>query len=476
MAFRARRYRIDALWDALVNERVSDAVLSIQAGDIDVNKVHEGKTPMQVVAENYKLAKPDLFEALLKAGSAVDDTCLYRACFKNNVAAVRLLLAAKAEGRAHFNVNIMHPDMHNTPLFLSVENQNPAICSLLLHDPDINPNSVVNGMTVLYYAVFENLFDIVELLLQNPRTDPNTTFGDDTTPLHIAVFKNHARCVPFLLSNPRIDITLRDRFDMTALDLAKRIGRADIVALIEGVAVPPSPPLATDPQIHQFHEIPQITDYISMEESPYTDFDDSYLIFKFGDVYFARTKESIRKDIYDAAGPPPPEDENDTRGDRIVFECLGELHGAPRREQINMDRRFFVLSGNGNYVIPLAHVLGALTHPTNTFEIVGPVRQLNFVTSYGAVLVEGALGFQRRPVNTVSRDHCQADTAKQLYELHPLQLQAPAAPVPAAAPAAPVPAAPAAAAPRRGGRRTTRRPRHRRAYPYTGSRRRHRKN
>jgi hypothetical protein len=219
-----------------------------------------------------------------------------------------------------------------------------------------------------------------------------------------------------------------------------------------------------------------------MEETPYTDFDDSYLIFKFGDVYFARTKESIRNDIYDAAGPPPPEAENDTRGDRLLFECLGELHGAPTREQIHIDHKFFVLSGNGNYVIPLPHVLGALTHPTNTFEIVGPIRQLNFVTSYGAVLVEGGLGLQRRQVDIVSRDHCQADTAKQLYELHPLQLQAAAVPeaaVPAAAvPAAAVPAAavPAAApAPRRGGRRTTRRHR-RRAYPYTGSRRRYRKN
>ena len=463
MAFRARRYKIDPLWDALVNERISDAVLSIQGGDVDVNKVHEGKTPMQAVAENSKLAKPELFEALLTAGSAVDDTCLYRACFKNNLAAVRLFLAAKADGRAPINVNIVHPARHNTPLFLSVENQNPAVCGLLLHDPDIDPNIAVNGMSVLYYAVFNNLYDIVELILQNPRTDPNTTFGS-STPLHIAVFKNHPRCVSFLLANPRIDIMRGDRFDMTPLDLAKRLGRAEVIALLEGAAVPPSPPLATAPHTHRFHEVPQITDYISMEETPYTEFDDSYLIFKFGDNYFARTKESIRNDIYDAGGPPPPEDENDTRGDRIIFECLGELHGAPTHAQIQIDHKFFVLSGNGNYVIPLSHILGALTHPTNTFEIVGPIRQLNFVTSYGSVLVEGELGFQRRPVDIVSRDHCQADTAKQLYELHPLELQAAAAP-------APVPAAPA---PRRGGRRTTRLPRHRRQA--RRSRRRHRKN
>lgn len=472
MAFRARRF--GSLWDALLSERVAEAVQVIQRGDINVNQSNEGKTPMQALSENPKLSKPELFEALLAAGSAIDDTCLYRACFVRNVHAVRLLLDAKRAGRAHFNVNIIHPARRNTPLFVAVEHQTPAICSLLLNDPDVDPNIIVNNMTALYYAVIENLFDIVDILLQNPRTDPNLAYEGGTTPLHIAVFKNHIRCVRLLLANPRIDTLRRDTFDMTALDIAKFRGYADnIVLLLEAIPAPaPAPALATALRIHQFDEVPRIIDYLSMEETPYTDYDDTYMIFKFGDMYFARSKESIRKHIYDAYDPPPPEDEEDTRGDHIVFECMGEQHGAPTQEQIHTDHKLFILSGNGNYIVPLEHILGALVHPTNTFEITGPVRQLNFITSYSSVIVKGARGYQRRPVDITSRDHCQAGTEKQLYELHPLQLEPAAA---AAAPAAAAEAEPGAPAPRRGGgrRRTATARRH---YRSRRPSRRHRKN
>lgn len=410
--FRVRR-GVSPLWDALLNGHVAEAtrIVSSPGADEAVLQLHEGKTPMQALSENARLAKPDLFFGLLSAGAVVDDTCLYRACFKQNVAAVRLLLAAKREGKTHFNVNIVHPTRHTTPLFVSVENENPAICEALLQDADIDPNAG-GGITALYLAASMNIFDIVELLLAHPRTDPNLGLNG-TAPLHIATYKNNIRTVRMLVANPSVNPWLHDAFDMTALDLAKRLDHAELVALLSAIPAPPTAALTTAPTRHAHGGVvPKIMDFITLEETNITDYDDSYMIFKIGDSYFARTKESIRKDI------------DDEDGDRILFECRGELHGAPTRDQIHGDQRYFVLSGNGNYVVPLDQILGALNHPTNTFEIVGPMREMGFVASYSAIIVDGDIGFKRRPVNIVSRDHCQADTAKQLYEIHPLLLSA----------------------------------------------------
>lgn len=448
MAFRGRI----TLWKSLLNENVSDAVRLLEGG-ADATELHDGKTPMQFFCENKKVAKPELFDALLKFGGVVDDTCLYRACFKDNVNAVRILLQAKRDGRIHFNANIIHPARNDTPLFVAVRNENPAICQLLLNDSDVDPNiRVLDEFTALYYAVSENLFDIVDLLLQNPRTDPNIQF-QDKTPLHVAAVRNNARVISMLVLHPRINPYIRDRFEATPLDIAKVRRNKDTIALLERFPASPlpTPPLTTALIVHNYAVIPNATDFEEFDEKPVSEFDHTYMVFKIGDSFFALPKESVRKNI------------EDIDGDRILFECMGELHGAPRLDQIHANQKYFVLSGTGNYVIPLEHILGALVHPTNVFEITGPVRRLDNVASYSSVMVEGERGFKHRLVNIVSRDHCQGGTDKQIYELHPLQVVvAPA--VPAAAPVAPVAPVANVAAPnaRRGGaRRMTRRRRRR---------------
>jgi ankyrin repeat protein len=264
MAFRGRI----TLWKALLNENVAEAVRLLEGG-ADATELHDGKTPMQFFAENKKVAKPELFDAFLKFGAVavVDDTCLYRACFKDNVNAVRIFLQAKKDGRVHFNVNIIHPARNDTPLFVAVRNENPAICQLLLNDPDVDPNIRVEaGFTALYYAVSENLFDIVDLFLQNPRTDPNIQF-QDKTPLHVAAVKNNARIISMLVLHPRIDPYIRDRFEATALDIAKVRRNKDTIALLERFpAAPlPTPPLTTALIVHNYATMPNATNLLERE-------------------------------------------------------------------------------------------------------------------------------------------------------------------------------------------------------------------
>jgi ankyrin repeat protein len=439
------------LWNALLTGKVAEAVQLLDGG-AKATEERDAKTPMQFFAENKKIAKPELFDALLRHKGIVDNTCLYRACSVENVNAVRLFLEAKHDGRTHFDVNIVHPVRRNTPLVVAVQNENPAICKLLLRDAEIDPNiHVEDGYTALYYAASENLFDIVELLLQNPRTDPNIQLGD-RSPLHKAIMNNNHHVVRLLTAHPRINLYLRDRFEATPLDIAIAMRNPDIIALLSVFPLPPlpTPPLTTPLVVHNYAAMPDATDILEIEDNPVNTFDENYMVFKIGGSYFALPKEKVRNDIQD-------ED-----GDRILFECMGQLGGAPRIEQVHADQKYFVLAGIGNYVIPLEHILGALVHPTNIFEITGPIRRLDNVASYSAVAIQGERGFKHRRVNIVSRAHCQAGTDKQLYHLHPVRIDIAAAP--AAAPVA------ANANARRGGarrktqRRRTNRHRHSRTH------------
>ncbi len=442
-------------WRALKAFNINDAVRAIGEG-ADVNAMDEGKTPMQFFAENPRLAKDGggLFDRMLNAGANIDDTCLYRACFTQNVSGVKLLLRAKRfKPEVHFNPNIIHPVRRDSPLFVAVRNENPAITMYLLEDPEIDPNLIVtdDNISALFYAAGNNLFDIIELFLRNPRTDPNIGAGN-LTPLHSAAYTGHIRCVRMLLEHPRTNPNLVDEYDRTPLDMAKKIGNQAIVKILQPLQSAP-PPLTTAPTSHQYAEVPKIIDLISLEETPITDLDDSNLIFKFNDSYFARTKESIRKEL-----------DND---DHVIFKCRVQPALSPSVEQIYADTKYFVLTGGPmNITIPLNHILGALVHPTNTFDIQDAGEVLPLTADYRSVVVRGGRGYKRREVEAVSVDHCQAGTDKPLYHLHPLTLEA----APAAEPVAAVPEAAAggagAAAPRRrvGGRRKTqrRRQQHRR--------------
>lgn len=450
MAFRAR-----SLWNELLRGNVAEAVRLLNEG-ADPREERNGKTPMQYFAETSKIAKPELFDKLLEYGGVVDDTCLYRACHNQNVNAVRIFMEAKKEGRTRFDVNIIHPERLNTPLVVAVKNEHLAICELLLSDPETNPNlRVENGFTALFYAAAENLFDIVDALLRNHLINPNIRF-QDLTPLHIAALNNNIRVVTMLVAHRGTNVYARDDFEATALDIARSKGHREIVDFLSGLPAPPlpEPPLMTPLVVRTYAAMPDAFDILEIEENPVNEFDQNYMVFKIGESYFALPKEKIRNDL------------EDKDGERILFECTGQFGGSPHLNQIHANQKYFVLSGIGNYLIPLEQILGALVHPTNVFEITGPIRRLDNVASYSAVTIRGSTGFKRRRVNIVSRDHCQAGTDKQMYHLHPVRIDI-VVPAPAAAPVAANGAVggagaapPAAANARRGGarrRRTQRR-------------------
>ena len=57
-------------------------------------------------------------------------------------------------------------------------------------------------------------------------------------------------------------------------------------------------------------------------------------------------------------------------------------------------------------------------------------RRLPFATDYETVIVDGphGLGFKRHEVDIVGARHCQAGTAEDVWNIHPMVLEASAAP------------------------------------------------
>lgn len=88
------------------------------------------------------------------------------------------------------------------------------------------------GATPLMMAVLFNNLDVVKYLLSK-GANINKQEDDGVTSLHYAVGKNFPQMVSFLLENKKINLSLKDKINRTALDLAKESGLTDIVLLFK---------------------------------------------------------------------------------------------------------------------------------------------------------------------------------------------------------------------------------------------------
>jgi cytohesin len=86
------------------------------------------------------------------------------------------------------------------------------------------------GQTPLHLAAYDGHRDLVRLLLEY-GADPNALDIYNATPLHAAVSHDHPGAVEDLLKGGA-DPTIRDKYGRTPLDLARMLGRHDIVYII----------------------------------------------------------------------------------------------------------------------------------------------------------------------------------------------------------------------------------------------------
>ena len=101
-----------------------------------------------------------------------------------------------------------------------------------------DPNKISEiGRTALHAAASKGHQEVVAVLLEHPGVDPNVvTLDTDWSSLHLAVsvaiFGACPDMVEILLKQPGININARDRWGETALHLAARFDREEILRLL----------------------------------------------------------------------------------------------------------------------------------------------------------------------------------------------------------------------------------------------------
>jgi ankyrin repeat protein len=95
------------------------------------------------------------------------------------------------------------------------------------------------GGSILHVATQHHHHDIFQLCLEHPKIDfnhrPYGRYGWGGSALHYAVEFNNMTASKLLLARPEIDVTLRaehDKISVTALDLAKKLERHEMVTLL----------------------------------------------------------------------------------------------------------------------------------------------------------------------------------------------------------------------------------------------------
>lgn len=154
-------------------------------------------------------------QAALKSGTDVnirDDfgvTGLIRALWSRCTAVARLLL--EQEGiDINIGDNLGRTALHSAALHA----ENSEVLAILLAHPELTTVNKrwTGGRTPLWMAVEGRAAGCVQMMISDPRTDPNIKNHRGNSPLMFAIKRNQLECVDLLLPNPRVDMSERDTY------------------------------------------------------------------------------------------------------------------------------------------------------------------------------------------------------------------------------------------------------------------------
>lgn len=91
-----------------------------------------------------------------------------------------------------------------------------------------NPNGVYHTNTALTYAARDGFLDIARILI-DAGANVNWIDGEGVTPLILSSFKEHVELAQLLLDHGA-DPTIRDQWNLSALDYALQRGETDPIA------------------------------------------------------------------------------------------------------------------------------------------------------------------------------------------------------------------------------------------------------
>ena len=202
-----------ALYMAVRSGRVEIIRLLLEAG-AEIDRLDwEQKTPLHIATEK---GSANVVQLLLEFGAnpnLEDDeyaTPLLNACHANNTEMILMLIEAGAY------VNVIGID---TPLAYAAKYNNEQVVSALLEaGAQIDPEEYTHSPLGL--AAQEGHVQMVRTLLE-AGANVNAQGSDGFSSLHLGVLSNNVQIVQMLLQAGG-DTTLKNRYNETALDVAKR--------------------------------------------------------------------------------------------------------------------------------------------------------------------------------------------------------------------------------------------------------------
>eukprot|EP01117_Protostelium_nocturnum_P014725 TRINITY_DN5636_c0_g1_i5.p1 TRINITY_DN5636_c0_g1~~TRINITY_DN5636_c0_g1_i5.p1 ORF type:complete len:245 (-),score=34.08 TRINITY_DN5636_c0_g1_i5:550-1284(-) len=130
--------------------------------------------------------------------------------------------------------NHNRPSVIKTPLFIASHKGHSDVVRLLVEDPRVDPNLAQdNNQTPLYVASRMGRSSIVKMLVENPKVDPNVKSMNGCTPLYVASQNGHFDVVKMLLDDLRTDPNIARNSDKaTPLHAASQNGHSGVVKML----------------------------------------------------------------------------------------------------------------------------------------------------------------------------------------------------------------------------------------------------
>lgn len=230
---------------------------------IDIDAQNKLKETIALLAVNFsdrELLKLTIeFNANLNIQDNNGNTCLIVAVFKNDLGLVKDLVRAKADinlrnkrGQSALllaiewkyslelikflidsgaNVNLADYN-GNTPLITAICQNSLNFAAILIKSgADLNIQNNIYKYTALHFAIEKRYLIATELLISN-KADINLLDYNGNTPLIIAVLVNQESIIKLLL-NLKADLSIKNKNNKTALDIAKENYFFDIANLLK---------------------------------------------------------------------------------------------------------------------------------------------------------------------------------------------------------------------------------------------------
>lgn len=159
---------------------------------------------------------------------------LHVASRRNFYEGMKILLNLKnKENENVFILDVNEVDNYgSTPLTIAAELGHIEIVKLLLNHPDIKPNYALKNGSSLHLAVLQDNVEMIKVMLESNKFDPNLKNQSSFTPLHIAAYLNQPESIRVLCDctkNYGVDVNCLDETGQSPLAMSIESGDVESV-------------------------------------------------------------------------------------------------------------------------------------------------------------------------------------------------------------------------------------------------------